>query len=107
MVFGGKYTPETVRAGKAEGIVGGKGVICDGGGGDGTGDGTEGGVVVVCCDAITLFKVHHLRHIFIAVNGVEEFITRATLDEKRARSDGFGWIPNVTVSPDSQRTGLF
>ena len=71
------------------------------------GDSTEGGIVVVGCDAITLFKVHHLRHILIAVTGIEEFVTRATLDEKRARSDGFGWTPNVTVSPDSQRTGLF
>ncbi len=57
MVLGGKYTPETVRAGKAEGVVGGEGVICDGRGRDGTGDGAEGSVVVVCSNAISGFKV--------------------------------------------------
>ena len=70
VVFGGKYAPETVRAGKAEGIVGGEGVARDSGGGDGTGDGAKGGIVVVGCDAIALFKVHHLRHILIAITGV-------------------------------------
>ena len=93
MVFGGKYAPETVRAGKAEGVVGDEGVIRDCRGGDGAGDSAEGGVVVVCCDAITLFKVHHLRHIFIAIAGVEEFITCATLGEKRSRRHRFRRVP--------------
>ena len=57
VVFGGEYAPETIRAGKSEGVVGGEGVVCDSGGGDGTGDGTEGGVVIVCCDAIARFKM--------------------------------------------------
>ena len=82
-----------IFGGEAEGIVCSEGVIGDGGGGDGTGDGTEGGVVVVCCDTIARFKVHHLRHILIAVTGVKEFIARATLSEKRPRSDGFRRIP--------------
>ena len=47
-----------VFRGKTEGIVGGEGVICDGRGRDGTGDGAEGGVVVVCCDAIARLKVN-------------------------------------------------
>jgi hypothetical protein len=57
VAFGGKYTPETVRAGKTEGVVGGKGVVRDGRGGDETGDGTKGSVVVVCSNAISGFKV--------------------------------------------------
>ena len=47
-----------VFRGKAEGIVGGEGVVRDCGGGDRTRDGAEGGVVVVCCDAIARFKVN-------------------------------------------------
>ena len=46
-----------VFGGESEGVVGGEGVVGDGGGGDGAGDGAEGGVVVVCCDAITRLKV--------------------------------------------------
>ncbi len=49
-----------VFGGKTEGVVGGKGVIRDGGGGDGAGDSTEGGVVVVGCDAIARLKVNEL-----------------------------------------------
>ena len=75
-------------------VVGGEGVVGDGRGGDGTGDGTERSVVVVGCDAITLFKVHHLRHILITIASIEEFITCAALDEKRSRRNGFGWFPN-------------
>ena len=78
-----------VFGGETEGIVGGEGVICDGRGGDRTGDSAEGGVVVVCGDAIALFKMHHLRHILIAVTGVKEFITCATLSKERPRRDGF------------------
>ena len=107
MVFRGKYTPETVRAGKTEGVVGGEGVVRDGRSRDGTGDGPKGGAVIVCCDAITRFKVNELRHILIAIKSVEEFVARAALGKERARGDGVGWTPNVTVSPDSQRTELF
>jgi hypothetical protein len=52
VIFGREYAPETVRAGKSEGIVDGEGVVRDGRGRDGTGDGTKGGVVVVCSNAI-------------------------------------------------------
>ena len=58
VVFGGEYAPETVRAGKSEGVVGGEGVVRDGGGRDRTGDSAEGGVVVVCCNAIARLKVN-------------------------------------------------
>ena len=46
-----------VCGGKAEGGVGGEGVVRDCGGRDRTRDGTEGSVIVVCCDAISGFKV--------------------------------------------------
>ena len=78
---------------KAKGIIGGEGVICDSRGGDSTGDGAEGGVVVVCCDAIARLKVDEFGHILIAVTSVEEFITCATLGEEWARSDGFSRVP--------------
>ena len=86
-----------IFGGKTERVIGGEGVVRDSGGRDGTGDGAEGGVVVVCCNAITLFKVHHLRHILIAVTGVEEFITCAALREERSCGDGFGWIPDEEI----------
>ena len=82
-----------VFGGKAEGVVGGEGVVCDGRGRDGTGDSTEGGVVVVCCDAIARLKVNTLRNILIAIAGIEEFITCATLSKKRTRGDGFRRVP--------------
>ena len=86
-----------VFGGKTEGVVNGKGILCDGRGGDGAGDGTKGGVVVMRCDAIALFKVHKLRHILIAVTGVEEFTVAASDGEKRARGHGFGWVPNEEI----------
>ena len=46
-----------VFRGKAEGVVGGEGVVRDGRGGDCTGDGAKGGIVIVSCDAIACFKV--------------------------------------------------
>ncbi len=82
-----------IFGGKTEGVVGGEGILRDGRGGDGTGDGTEGGVVVVCCNAITLFEVHHLRHIFITIAGIEEFVARATLSKERSHRHRFGRIP--------------
>ena len=91
VIFGGKYAPETARAGKTEGVVGGEGVVRDSGGRDRTRDGAKGSVVVVGCDAIALFKVHHLRHILIAVKGVEEFVATWICEHKEwARSDRFG-----------------
>ncbi len=47
-----------VFGGKAEGVVGGEGVVRDSGGRDRTRDGTEGGIVVVRRDAIARFKVN-------------------------------------------------
>ena len=41
-----------IFGGEAEGVVGGEGVVRDCGGRDGTGDGTEGSIVVVYSDAV-------------------------------------------------------
>jgi hypothetical protein len=49
-----------VFGGKTEGVVGGEGVVSNGGGGDGAGNGAEGGIVIVCCDAIARLKVNEL-----------------------------------------------
>jgi hypothetical protein len=37
----------------------------------------------VCGNAITRFKVDELRHILIAIAGVKEFVTRASLGKDR------------------------
>ena len=87
-----------VFGGKAEGVVGGEGVICDSGGGDGAGDRAEGGVVVVRCDAIAGFKVDEFRDVLITIKGVEEFVVAGVSKHKeRARCNGFGWIPNEEI----------
>ena len=46
-----------VFGGKTERVIGGEGVVRDYGGRDGAGNGAEGSVVVVCCDAIARLKV--------------------------------------------------
>ena len=47
-----------VFGGKTKGVVGGEGIVRDCGGRDSTRDGSEGGIVVVCCDAIARLKVN-------------------------------------------------
>ena len=47
-----------VFRGESEGVVGGEGVVRDSGGRDRTRNGAEGGIVVVCSDAIAHFKVN-------------------------------------------------
>ena len=65
----------------------------DGGGVDGTRDGTEGGVVVVCCDAIARFKMDEFRDVLVPVKGVEEFVVaRGRKHKQWACGEGFGWI---------------
>ena len=83
-----------IFGGKTEGVVGGEGVICDGGGRDGAGDSTEGCVVVVCSDAITGFKVDEFRDVLVPVKGVEELVVAGIGKHKeRACRYGFGRIP--------------
>ena len=86
-----------IFGGESEGVVDGEGVVGNGRGRDSTGNGAKGGVVVVGCDAIALFKVHHLRHILITIISVEEFITCATLSKEWPRGDGFCRVPNKEV----------
>ena len=86
-----------IFGGESEGVVGGEGVIRDCRGGDGTGNGTKGGVVVVCSNAISRLKVDEFGHILIAVTGVEKFVTRAALSEKRSRRHRFSRIPHEEV----------
>ena len=86
-----------IFGGESEGVVGGEGVIRDCRGGDGTGNGTKGGVVVVCSNAISRLKVDEFGHILIAVTSVEEFITCATLSKERSCRDGFSRVPNEEI----------
>ena len=74
-------------------VTGGDGRVVDG-----TGDGAEGSVIIVCRDAITGFKVDEFRDVLIAIKGVEEFVVaRVGNHKERARGHGFGWIPNEEI----------
>ena len=97
-IFGGEYAPETARAGKAEGVVGGEGVVRDCRDGDGTGNGTEGGVVVVSGNAIAGFKVNKFGDVLITIKSVEEFTVATSSGEKRSRRHRFSWVP-CRISP--------
>ena len=46
-----------VFGGKAEGVIGGEGVVRDGRSRNGAGNRSEGGVVIVCRNAIARLKV--------------------------------------------------
>ena len=74
VVSGREYAPESVRTGKAEGVFEVEVASGDGRGTDGTGNCTEGGVVVVCRDAIARFKVNEFRDVLVPVKGVDEFV---------------------------------
>ena len=88
-----------VFGGEAEGIFEMEIAGEDGGGVDGTGDGTEGGVIVVCRDAIARFKVNQFRDVLVPVKGVEELVASGIGEhEERARGHGFGWIPNKEIN---------
>ena len=52
MILGREYAPESVRTGKAKGVVEVEVASRDGGGVDNTSDGAEWGVVVVSSDTI-------------------------------------------------------
>ena len=87
-----------VFGGKTERVIGGEGIVRDSGGRDGAGDGAKGGVVVVCSNAIARFKVDELRHILIAIAGVEELAVAASSGEKRTCGDGFRRVPNEEIN---------
>ena len=98
VIFGGEYAPESVRTGKAEGVVGGEGVVGNGGGRDGAGNGAEGGIVIVCCDAIARFEVDEFRDVLIAIKGIEELVASwIRKHEEWTCRHGFGWVPNEEI----------
>ena len=82
-----------IFGGEAEGVfevevTGGDGRVVDG-----TGDGAEGSVIIVCRDAITGFKVDEFRDVLIAIKGVEELVVaRGRKHKQWACGEGFGWI---------------
>ena len=76
-----------ILGGKAEGVFEVEVAGGDGGGVDGTGNSTEGGVVVVCRDAIAGFKVDEFRDVLVPVKGIEEFVVAVVGEHKeRTRS---------------------
>ena len=87
-----------VFGGKAEGIVSDEGVVRDCGGRDGAGDGSKGSVVIVCCDAISGFKMDEFGHILIAIAGIEELAVATSCRKERSRRHWFSWVPNEEVN---------
>ena len=84
--------------GETEGVIKMEVTGGDGGGIDDTGDGTEGGIVVVSRDAIASLEVNQFRNILIAIKGVEEFVaSRIRKHKERTSRDGFRWIPNEEI----------
>ena len=70
----------------------------DGGGVDGTGNGTEGGVVVVSSDAITRFKMDEFGDILVTIKGIEELVASGIREhEEWTCSHGFSWIPDEEI----------
>lgn len=49
-------------------------------------------------NTVARFKVDKLRHIPIAVTGINEFTVAAPGGKERTRGDGFGQIPNKRLS---------
>ena len=80
---------------EAEGVFGEEVTVGDAGGVEGTGDGAEGGVVVVGGDAVLGGVVEDLGNILVAVVGVEEVeIPVLGAHDERTRGDGLGGIPH-------------
>ena len=88
-----------ILGGKAEGVFEVEVAGGDGRGANGTGDRAEGGVVVVCSNAIARFKVNQFRDVLIAIKGIEELVASwIRKHEERTCRDGLGWIPNEEVN---------
>ena len=88
-----------IFGGEAEGVFEVEVTSRNGGGVDCSGDSTEGGIVVVCRDAIAGFKVDEFGDILVTIKGIEELITPGIGEhEERARGHGFGWIPNKEIN---------
>ena len=82
-----------IFGGEAEGVfevevTGGDGRVVDG-----TGDGAEGSVIIVCRDAIARFEVNQFRDVLVPVKGVEEFVVaRGRKHKQWTCGEGFGWV---------------
>ena len=81
--------------GEAEGVFGEEVTVGDAGGAEGTGDGAEGGVVVVGGNAVLRGVVEDLGDVLVAVVGVEEVEAPVLgAHDERARGDGFRGVPD-------------
>ena len=84
-----------VFGGEAEGVFGEKVAVGDAGSARSTGDGAEGGVVVVGGDAVLRGVVEDLRDILVAVVRIKEVETPILgAHGQRPRGDGFRGIPH-------------
>ena len=84
-----------VFRGEAEGVFGEEVTVGDAGGTGSTGDGAEGGVVVVGGDAVLKGVVEDLGDVLVTVVGVEEIeIPILGTHDERARGDGLGGVPD-------------
>ena len=84
-----------VFGGEAEGVFGEEVEVGDAGGAGSTGDGAEGGVVVVGGDAVLEGVVEDLGDVLVAVVGVEEIeVPILGTHDERTRSDRLGGIPH-------------
>ena len=80
---------------EAERVFGEKVAVGDAGSARSTGDGAEGGVVVVGGDAVLRGVVEEFGNILVAVVGVEEVeIPVLGAHDKRSCGDGLGEIPH-------------
>ena len=88
-----------VFRGESEGVFGDKIAVGDAGGGGGTSDCAEGGVVVVRGDAVLEGMVEDLGDVLVAVVGVEEIeIPILGTHDERSCGDGLGGIPHELSS---------
>ena len=88
-----------ILGGKAEGVFEVEVAGGDGRGANGTGDRAEESVIVVCCNAITRFKVDEFRNVLVSVKGIEKLVASGIgKHEERARGHGFSRIPHEEVN---------
>ena len=81
--------------GEAEGVFGEDVAVGDAGGAEGTGDGAEGGVVVVGGNAVLRGVVEDLRDVLVAVVGVEEVEAPVLgAHDERPRGDRLRGVPH-------------
>ena len=85
--------------GEAEGVFGEEVTVGDAGGVEGTGDGAEGGVIVMGGDAVLKCVAEYLGEVLVAVVGVEEIeIPILGAHDERSCGDGLGGVPHELSS---------